>query len=153
MLGVVSQQCWVRLHIAWGSLELRHVSLPHLRVVLLLKLCSVKKLKESDFSSFLTLFFLWKNHSNVRWSVSVEDQRSSFVFALKENRRSLFASEKLLLVRVAPQLEIYPWTLLLLRNAPHLVGKAPIEETRTEKREGAGKKDSEINKRFIRLSS
>jgi len=29
--------------------------------------------------------------------------------------------------------------MLLLRNAPHLVGKAPIEETRTEKRMGLGR--------------
>ena len=31
------------------------------------------------------------------------------------------------------------------------MGKAPIEETRTEKREGAEKKAREILKRFIRL--
>ena len=33
------------------------------------------------------------------------------------------------------------------------MGKTPIEETRTEKREGAGKKAREILKRFIRLCS
>ena len=144
MLGVVAQQCWVRLYIAWGSLELRHVSLPHLRVVLLLKLCSVKKI--NTFS----------DGKIIQMSVEVFPLKTSIAASCllsKKTQGPFFASENLLLVTVAPQLEIYPWTLLLLRNAPHLVGKAPIEETRTEKREGAGKKAREILKGYIRLCS
>ena len=152
-MGVVAQQCWVRLHIAWGSLELRHVSLPHQRVVLLLKLCSVKKIKREWFFVIPNTFSYGKI---IQMSVEVFPLKTSIAASClpsKKTQGPFFASEKLLLVRVAPQLEIYPWTLLLLRNAPHLVGKAPIEETRTEKREGAGKKAREILKRFIRLRS
>ena len=75
------------------------MSLPHLRVVLLLKLCSVKKINTFSYGKIIQM------------SVEVFPLKTSIAASCllsKKTQGPFFASENLLLVRVAPQLEIYP---------------------------------------------
>ena len=148
MLGVVAQQCWVRLYVAWGSLELRHVSLPHLRVVLLLNLCSVKKIKGEWFFVIPNTFSYGKIIQ-----MSVEDQRSSFVFALKENTRSLFCVWKTAACKSCTPTRNISLNTVIIKKRATFGGKGTDRRKEDRKTGGGWEASWEILKRFIRLCS